>query len=156
MSKRKKFLGFDTSVQDCLSDIGPPQKVSVKRTDQMRIHSAWQNNDDERLSENSESMAACRDYFLNYFKLGFDLLFDGNTHRVKKIILHTNFPGRANFNCYRKCNFRIFRRQDTSNLLVLATCTLVTDSTAHFAGKIISTLLILLDYVRPDPRGVVV
>lgn len=29
------------------------------------------------------------------------------THRIKKFILHTNFPGHTDFNCYMKCNFFI-------------------------------------------------
>lgn len=45
------------------------------------------------------------DYFFNYFELGFDLLFDGTSHKVKKIILHTNLIGTADFQKYNKCNF---------------------------------------------------
>lgn len=33
------------------------------------------------------------DYFLNYFSLGVDVLMDGTTHTVSKIVLHSNFPG---------------------------------------------------------------
>ena len=29
------------------------------------------------------------------------------THRIKKFILHTNYPGHADFNSYIKCNFVI-------------------------------------------------
>ncbi|EPS63896.1 hypothetical protein M569_10886, partial [Genlisea aurea] len=31
------------------------------------------------------------------------------THRIKKFILHTNYPGHADFNSYMKCNFVIYR-----------------------------------------------
>ena len=79
----------------------------------------------------------CGDYFYNYFTRGLDILFDGQvitffffcsqvlyhpfsgtnfliavshlqTHKVKKFVLHTNYPGHADFNSYIKCNFVIF------------------------------------------------
>jgi hypothetical protein len=40
------------------------------------------------------------DYFYNYFHLGFDVLFDGVTHRCKKIVLHGNVPGHFDFQRY--------------------------------------------------------
>lgn len=30
------------------------------------------------------------------------------THKIKKFVLHTNFPGHADFNSYMKCNFSIY------------------------------------------------
>jgi len=51
--------------------------------------------------------ALCGDYFYNYFTRGIDILFDGQHHRIKKFVLHTNFPGHTDFNCYIKCNFFI-------------------------------------------------
>lgn len=30
------------------------------------------------------------------------------THRIKKFVLHTNFPGHPDFNTYMKCNFVIY------------------------------------------------
>jgi len=78
----------------------------------------------------------CGDYFYNYFTRGLDILFDGKvcifhrafaslhgettdngnstcllyfqTHKIKKFVLHTNFPGHADFNSYIKCNFVIY------------------------------------------------
>jgi len=41
----------------------------------------------------------CGDYFYNYFPHGIDILFDGQIHRIKKFVLHTNFPGHSDFNC---------------------------------------------------------
>lgn len=40
------------------------------------------------------------DYFYNYFHLGMDILFDGSTHRCKKIVMHTNVPGHFDFQRY--------------------------------------------------------
>lgn len=36
-----------------------------------------------------------------------DILFDANTHKVKKFVLHTNYPGHYNFNIYHRCEFKI-------------------------------------------------
>ncbi|KAM4614442.1 phagosome assembly factor 1 [Discoglossus pictus] len=38
---------------------------------------------------------------------GEDILFDANTHKAKKFVLHTNYPGHYNFNIYHRCDFRI-------------------------------------------------
>ena len=38
---------------------------------------------------------------------GLDILFDGQTHKVKKFVLHTNVPGHPDFNVYAKCNFML-------------------------------------------------
>mmetsp|Transcript_15971 Transcript_15971/g.22472 ORF Transcript_15971/g.22472 Transcript_15971/m.22472 type:complete len:433 (-) Transcript_15971:102-1400(-) len=114
--QRKVFIGFDSHVQDCLTDLGPPQRVFVKGLDKMRIHFPnWpMEHQPPDSSEGHELLPVSvvgshhyRDYFFNYFDLGFDLLFDGCTHRVAKIVLHTNFPGQHLFNRYRKSNFRI-------------------------------------------------
>ena len=40
------------------------------------------------------------DYFYNYFTLGIDILFDGKTHTVTKLVLHNNYPGHYDFNIY--------------------------------------------------------
>ncbi|KRX66407.1 UPF0183 protein C16orf70 -like protein [Trichinella sp. T9] len=40
--------------------------------------------------------------------LGFpnaDILFDATSHRVKKFVLHTNYPGHYDFGIYNRCNF---------------------------------------------------
>ena len=36
---------------------------------------------------------------------GLDILFDGQTHKVRKFVLRTNVPGHPDFNVYAKCNF---------------------------------------------------
>jgi hypothetical protein len=48
-----------------------------------------------------------RDYAFNYFGHGLDIVLDGGTHAIKKIVLHTNFPACYNFNMYQKCHFRL-------------------------------------------------
>ncbi|OUC47761.1 hypothetical protein D917_06676 [Trichinella nativa] len=34
-----------------------------------------------------------------------DILFDATSHRVKKFVLHTNYPGHYDFGIYNRCNF---------------------------------------------------
>jgi hypothetical protein len=58
------------------------------------------------LSEpDSEHVKKNGDYFYNYFKLGFDILFDAKEHYVKKIVLHSNAIGHIDFSEYHKCNW---------------------------------------------------
>ncbi|XP_038994751.1 UPF0183 protein At3g51130-like [Hibiscus syriacus] len=64
----------------------------------MVIHSA---------SDRRPRTTLCAYYFYNYFTRGVDILFDGQTHKVKTFVLHTNYPGHADFNSYIKCNFVI-------------------------------------------------
>lgn len=35
-------------------------------------------------------------------------MLDLQTHKIKKFVLHTNYPGHADFNSYIKCNFMIY------------------------------------------------
>eukprot|EP01101_Sappina_pedata_P006888 TRINITY_DN3530_c0_g1_i1.p1 TRINITY_DN3530_c0_g1~~TRINITY_DN3530_c0_g1_i1.p1 ORF type:complete len:389 (+),score=112.11 TRINITY_DN3530_c0_g1_i1:49-1167(+) len=98
---RGASIPLQASVQDVLSVLGPPSQVFYKDEDKVKIH-----------SEEGYSGIGCADYFYNYFALGFDILFDINTHTAKKFILHTNFPSYYNFHRYSKCNFTIFMDKD--------------------------------------------
>lgn len=48
-------------------------------------------------------------YFFNYFSLGLDFMLDPTSHRIIKIILHSNTPGEVLFGRYAKCRWRIER-----------------------------------------------
>lgn len=97
--KRPKVLErevrFGDRPQEVSLLLGAPNRVFFKDEDKMRIHSPPPRD----LSHS--------DYFFNYFTLGLDLLFDALTHKVKKFVLHTNFPGHYNFNVYHRCDFTI-------------------------------------------------
>ncbi|KAJ7533532.1 hypothetical protein O6H91_13G054000 [Diphasiastrum complanatum] len=93
-----QHLPFGASPQDVWAELGRPCAINQKQVDPMVIHSA---------SDPKPKTALCGDYFYNYFARGLDILFDGQTHRIKKFVLHTNFPGHTEFNCYIKCNFFI-------------------------------------------------
>mmetsp|Transcript_801 Transcript_801/g.970 ORF Transcript_801/g.970 Transcript_801/m.970 type:complete len:451 (+) Transcript_801:235-1587(+) len=133
-SNSKQALRIGSSVQDVLSELGSPSSVHFKENDKMKIHALRANensrvakpasrsvdapqgfsnvnNQDKNDSSTRASYAAecfkSSDYFYNFFKIGIDFLFDCKTHTVKKMILHTNFPGHPEFSIYRKCQFKI-------------------------------------------------
>lgn len=93
-----QHLAFGASPQDVWAELGRPCGIHKKQVDPMVIHSA---------SDSRPRTTLCGDYFYNYFSRGIDILFDGQTNRIKKFVLHTNFPGHTDFNCYIKCNFII-------------------------------------------------
>ncbi|KAF9439025.1 hypothetical protein BGZ76_001477 [Entomortierella beljakovae] len=111
-----------TTPQDLLADLGSPGSIYYKEDDKMQIHSEAddipqvQQEEDgilgemedigyERSTRYAEGSQKPNDYFYNYFHLGIDILFDGVTHRCKKIILHTNVPGHFDFQSYKRCPF---------------------------------------------------
>lgn len=98
-----QHIPFGASPQDVWTELGRPCGIHQKQVDQMVIHSA---------SDPRPRTTLCGDYFYNYFTRGLDILFDGQTHKIKKFVLHTNYPGHPDFNSYMKCNF-IIRSSDS-------------------------------------------
>ncbi|KAJ3672449.1 hypothetical protein LUZ60_007170 [Juncus effusus] len=94
-----QHIPFGSSPQDVWTELGRPCGIHQKQVDQMVIHSA---------SDPKPKTTLCGDYFYNYFSRGLDILFDGQTHKIKKFVLHTNIPGHSDFNSYMKCNFIIY------------------------------------------------
>lgn len=94
---RGRALLFGAMPQDVFSDFGPPEQVCVKDVDAVRIHS----------DGSLPPRVTGPDYYYNYFHLGLDVLFDGRTHLVKKVILHTNPPTHELFSRYTRCFFEI-------------------------------------------------
>ncbi|KAH9844251.1 UPF0183-domain-containing protein [Rhodofomes roseus] len=87
-----------TSAQGLTCDLGAPLRVHyIEEDDRMTIHA--------RLSAEDED--ADTDYFYNYLQHGVDLLVDGTTHIVKKIVVHTNVPGSPLFQRYKRCPWEI-------------------------------------------------
>ncbi|CAK9105155.1 unnamed protein product [Durusdinium trenchii] len=89
-------LRFGAMPQDVVSDFGPPQQVCIKDVDAFRIHST-------RTPAKSPDV----DYYYNYFYLGLDALFDGETHSLQKIVLHVNPPTHERFSRYTRCFFEL-------------------------------------------------
>ncbi|KAF9920566.1 hypothetical protein FBU30_009573 [Linnemannia zychae] len=113
-----------TTPQDLLADLGSPASIYYKEEDKMKIHSETKESpriqqeedgilgemDDigyNRNNKPAEDSQQPNDYFYNYFHLGLDILFDGSTHRCKKIVMHTNVPGHFDFQSYKRCPYII-------------------------------------------------
>eukprot|EP00439_Symbiodinium_sp_Y106_P044951 s907_g5.t1 len=95
-----KRLRFGAMPQDVFSDFGPPQQVCVKDMIQPPL-------DAFRIHSRTPLRPASLDYYYNYFYLGMDVLFDGQTHLVQKIVLHTNPPTHERFSRYTRCFFQL-------------------------------------------------
>lgn len=95
-----KRLRFGAMPQDVFSDFGPPQQVCVKDMIQPPL-------DAFRIHSRTPLRPASLDYYYNYFYLGMDVLFDGQTHLVQKIVLHTNLPTHERFSRYTRCFFQL-------------------------------------------------
>ncbi|CAE6478320.1 unnamed protein product [Rhizoctonia solani] len=78
-----------TTAQDLICDLGPPVLTHYKEDDRMAIHASARDDEES--------------YFYNYFQHGLDFLISGKTHRVRKIIAHTNVPGSPLFQRYKRC-----------------------------------------------------
>ncbi|KAH7343965.1 hypothetical protein B0J17DRAFT_197676 [Rhizoctonia solani] len=78
-----------TTAEDLTCDLGPPVLTHYKEDDRMSIHATAQDDEES--------------YFYNYFQHGLDFLISGKTHRVRKIILHSNVPGSPLFQRYKRC-----------------------------------------------------
>uniref|UniRef100_A0A0A9WH29 UPF0183 protein C16orf70 n=1 Tax=Lygus hesperus TaxID=30085 RepID=A0A0A9WH29_LYGHE len=48
-----------------------------------------------------------RPYVYNYFLHGIDIVFDGMTHQILRMVLHTNLPNNQHFLLYHRANFYI-------------------------------------------------
>lgn len=87
---------FNDSCQDIMSVLGTPNSVYIKSEELSKIG-----------MEKNSIGTNLNDYFYNYFTLGLDILFNSETNRATKFILHSNFPCHYNFNSYFMCNFEL-------------------------------------------------
>jgi len=135
-SSEGKTINFYDTTQDVLMTLGAPSNIFYKKHDKLRIHAMKPKKNrsvDVENGTSTESLSIINedpktskeltavDYFYNYFNLGFDIMFNGQTHLVQKIILHTNMPGSKDFNVYVKCNFKIkVNKSDNSDEFITA------------------------------------
>lgn len=109
---------FDDSCQDVMSMISTPTSVYYKSEELIK----QQVNNDSLMS--LANLSQQNDYFYNYVTLGVDLLFNSESNKVKKFILHSNFPCNYNFNSYFMCNFEIpITIPETNQTFTLTTST---------------------------------
>lgn len=91
----KRSLRFGAAPQDALSILGAGV-WSAKQEDALAIHSGVRAN------------AFQRDLFLAYPSLGLELLFDGGSKALRKIVLHHNAPTHPSFGLRRACPYVLF------------------------------------------------
>ncbi len=90
-----KSIRFGDEMDYVLSILKNPQKVyplPLNDTPGKGMHYRWNK---------------ALDVVLNYFTYGLDIVINGENHRVKKFILHTNMPSHPLFHFYDRCLFSI-------------------------------------------------
>jgi len=110
----------ESSAQDVLAELGEPNSIYLKNKvcfhyplfsallKKVPLKTKIQFKDHVILMHVGTTTAGnATDYFYNYFGMGIDVMIDGATHVVKKMVLHTNLPNRSDFQEYSKCSFRI-------------------------------------------------
>ncbi|CAK5089422.1 unnamed protein product [Meloidogyne enterolobii] len=91
---------FNDTQEAVMTKLGAPSKIYYKSEEKMLIQRSTTGS--ERLNDGEDDKA---DFFFNYFSLGMDLLFDIETRRLVKFVLHTNVPGHFDFGIYDRCEF---------------------------------------------------
>jgi hypothetical protein len=77
-----------------LTALGRPSRVFILPDTKLSIHASSASTSAPRPVWRSGTAAASRsDYILNFFDVGLDVVIDGTTHTLKKIVMHTNLPG---------------------------------------------------------------
>lgn len=115
--RRFEIILTKTLQQDVLSIIGPPDEVFIKNDSRLNIHNDTKKsknntngNDSPQGSSTDGGSGDVDEVFHNYFRYGFDLLYDISSNqgaKVKKIILHNNLPNSLFFQKYKKCIWRM-------------------------------------------------
>jgi len=117
IEKTEADVYFNDSCQDVMSVLGTPSSVYYKSEEFNKLG----------LNENllsTSSLNQQNDYFYNYITLGLDILFNSETNRATKFILHSNFPCHYNFNSYFMCNFEIqITNPDTNQMYTVTPAT---------------------------------
>lgn len=106
----ERDIFFNDTQQEVMTKLGAPAKIYYKSEEKMLIQrrqgaAAGPERLRERGSEEGEEEMP--DFFFNYFSLGMDLLFDMDSRRLIKFVLHTNVPGHFDFGIYNRCEFLI-------------------------------------------------
>ena len=110
---RRVHLGMAS--QDLLGELGAPDAQFSPRHDKLLIHYGNTSLLDANASAATAAAAAsAHDYFFNFYRLGLDAQIDGDTHVVKRIILHTNAICHLDFSLYRKANIELVAADSSS------------------------------------------
>ncbi|TIB76378.1 hypothetical protein E3Q23_01872 [Wallemia mellicola] len=87
-------LGVSHST-DVVSAFGPPESTFEKRDRRLEVYAG------------SDASDLARGVFYNYPALGFDVMLNTVTHKVEKLILHSNVPATPLFQAYNRCPWQI-------------------------------------------------
>ena len=82
--------------QEIITNFGAPDAIFRRSDDRLMIHNTTTENNDD-----------IQDYFYNYFRHGFDVLLDGHSHHVIKIVLHANVPCAYDFDRWKRIQWQI-------------------------------------------------
>ncbi|KAL5477986.1 hypothetical protein EMCRGX_G024858 [Ephydatia muelleri] len=108
---KERIVRFGDSPQAISLELGAPSKLFFKQEDKVwlrsKVGSCHSNPPQMRIHSPPPHPNKSSDYFFNYLTLGLDILFDATTHKAKKFILHTNYPGHYDFNIYHRCLFLV-------------------------------------------------
>ena len=104
--KRKEWVKFGNSVQTLLVVLGTPDQVTTKHENKKIVAYSSVGGGGQGGGGGEERFRP-NDYFYNYFRLGLDILIDGERHDVKKFVLHSNIPSHPLFSKYDRCNFQV-------------------------------------------------
>lgn len=109
LEKSNAEVFFNDSCQDVMSLLGTPSTVYYKSEDLAKL-----NNETPNIS-------SYNDYFYNYITLGVAILFNSESHRIAKFVLHSNFPCHYEFNSYFMCNFELHLTNPETNQTLVVT-----------------------------------
>lgn len=92
------FIPLGASAEDLECDLGSPLRRFYKEDSRLDIHASSipatehhkEENDCAFFPPRNEELSKYPLDFYNYFQYGIDFLVSGVTHKVKKIILHSN------------------------------------------------------------------
>eukprot|EP01066_Platyproteum_vivax_P011609 Platyproteum_vivax@DN5266_c0_g1_i2.p1 len=97
-SGANKMIQFGASLQDILTDLGVPNKVTP-------LEIATKPRQFADLNQLGNKIDC---YMLSYFPLGLDLCMHAPTHSLLRILLHNNLPGHQFFGIHSRCFFCLY------------------------------------------------
>ena len=131
LASRSLWLPFHHSIQDVLLDLGPPDSITWKNDEKMRIHDHHNHQHPTIQQQHTTTIHTANttntnhhttphhphsssnggglgdSFFFNYYGLGLDLLMEGRQGRVVKFVLHGNWMGSREFAQYSKCDYML-------------------------------------------------
>ncbi|KAH7728429.1 hypothetical protein AAVH_03740 [Aphelenchoides avenae] len=127
LKRIERTVRFGDTQETVLAALGAPSKTFCKSDEKMLIQKG---SSSENLKKDDRP-----DFFFNYFTLGLDILFDCDSRRVLKFVLHTNIPGHYDFAIYSRCKFAIAVQRPGREAVTLRTDSKLEDFRSVFATE---------------------